>query len=120
MTDVTIMRLLLPENEWLEKLHDVPLPTARNIVRVIGKFLSSASGKILRIALEELKNPPVKGGVGLICIKSMAQSLLLSRLLRLLKSEDSKSVSHVGYWIGELLGDFLPGIDHGEHAVGEC
>ena len=50
----------------------------------------------------------------------MAQSLLLSQLLRLLKSGDSKSLSHVGYWIGELLGDFLPGIELGEHAGGNA
>ena len=100
----------------------LPLPAtiARNIEKVIGKFIWSASGRILRIALEEMKNPPEKGGCGLTCIKSMAQSLLLTQLLRLLKSEDSKAVSHVGYWIGELLGDFLPGIDHGEHAVGNA
>ena len=81
----------------------LPLPAtiARNIEKVIGRFLWSASGRILRIAFDELKNPPEKGGCGLTCIKSMAQSLLLTQLLRLLKSEDSKSVSHVGYWIGE-------------------
>ena len=100
----------------------LPLPAtiARNIEKVIGRFLWSASGRILRIAFDELKNPPEKGGCGLNCIKSMAQSLLLTQLLRLLKSEDSKSVSYVGFWIGELLGDFLPGIDGGEHAGGNA
>ena len=98
----------------------LPATIARNIEKVIGKFLWSASGRILRIAFDELKNPPEKGGCGLTCIKSMAQSLLLTQLLRLLKSEDSKSVSYVGFWIGELLGDFLPGIDGGEHAGGNA
>ena len=101
---------------YLASILPLPATIARKIEKVIGKFLWSASGKILRIALEELKNPAEKGGCGLVCIKSMAQSLLLSQFLRLLKSEDSKSVSHVGYWIGELLGDFLPGIELGEHA----
>ena len=101
---------------YLASILPLPAMTARKIERVIGKFLWSASGKILRISLDELKNPLEKGGCGMVCIKNMSQSLLLSQLLRLLKSEDSKSVSHVGYWIGELLGDFLPGIELGEHA----
>jgi hypothetical protein len=37
-------------------------------------------------------------------------------MLRLLKRGDRKSLEHVGYRIGELLCDILPGIDDGEHA----
>ena len=71
----------------------------------------------MRVSIDELKNPLEKGGVGLICIKSMSKSLLLSQVLRLLKSEDQKSIRYLGYWMGELLGDLLPGIELGEHAV---
>ena len=41
--------------------------------------------------------------------------MLLSQALRLLKSGDNKSISHMGFWLGEILGDFLPGIDLGDH-----
>ena len=34
----------------------------------------------------------------------------------LMKSSYAKSVSHIGYWIGDSLGDLLPGIDEGQHA----
>ena len=58
-----------------------------------------------------------KGGCGLTCIMSMSKSLLLSQVLRLLKSEDQKSIGHLGYWIGEVLGDLLPGVELGDHAL---
>ena len=34
----------------------------------------------------------------------------------MLKSNDQKSMGHVGYWMWELLGDLVPGIDDGVHA----
>ena len=101
---------------YLASILPMPKATANNIEKVIGKFLWSSSGKILRVSLEELKNPLEKGGCGLTCIKSMSKSLLLSQTLRLLKSDDKKSIAHLGYWIGELLGDLLPGVELGEHA----
>ena len=83
---------------------------------VIGKFIWKACGSVLRVALQELKNKVLKGGLNLVCIKSMCKSLLLSQFLRLLKSRDSKSVSHIGFWIGDTLGDLVPGIETGIHA----
>ena len=62
--------------------------------------------------MEELKNSPGKGGLGLPCLRDRSKALMLSQLLRMLWSEDRKSLAHVGYWIGELL----VGIDAGEHA----
>ena len=56
---------------------------------------------------------PDKGGLGLFCIDGMCNSLLLSQFLRLLKSNDTKSIAHVSFWIGESLTDFLPGTDNG-------
>ena len=83
----------------------------------IGKFLWNASGKVLRVSLEEMKNIPEKGGQGLPCVMSRCKALMLCQLLRLLRSKDDKSICHVGYWIGELLGDLVPGIDEGVHAI---
>ena len=70
------------------------------------------------MSLEELQNTPEKGGLGLPCLRNRKNVLMLSQLLRLLKSRDRKSLGHVGYyyWIGELLSDLLPGINDGEHA----
>ena len=46
----------------------------------------------------------------------MEKALRLSSLLKLLKSEDSKSIEHVCFWIGELLEEFLPQFVAGQHA----
>ena len=83
----------------------------------MGKFLWNAAGRVLRVSLDELKNIPEKGGQGLPCLMSRCKALLLCQLLRLLKSNDNKSICHIGFWIGELLGDIVPGIDGGVHAT---
>ena len=101
---------------YLASILPIPQASVKDIERVMGKFLWSASGKILRVSIDELKNPLEKGGCDLTCIKSMSNSLLLVQVLRLLRSGDQKSIAHLGYWIGELLGDLLPGVELGEHA----
>ena len=48
----------------------------------------------------------------MICVNTMVDSLRLMQLLRLLKSGDNKSVSHINWWIGdfvEVLDDSLGG-----------
>ena len=103
---------------YLASILPIPPAVAKHIEKLMGKFIWTASGKILRVAMEEMKNPLERGGCGLTCIMSMSKSLLLSQVLRLLKSGDDKSIGHVGFWMGELLGDLLPGIELGEHAEG--
>ena len=86
------------------------------IERAIGKFIWSSSGKILRVSLSDLKLSPTRGGLGLTCMSSMGKSLMLTQLLRLLKSDHLKTVGHIGYWIGQILLDLLPGVFSGVHA----
>ena len=97
------------------------LPVTKTMVKkfesCIGKFIWSSSGWMLRIPLEEIKNVPLKGGLGLVCLSSMCNSLLLSQFLRLLKCECQKTLNHIRYWIGDFLSDILPGIDVGNHSV---
>ena len=45
----------------------------------------------------------------------MGKSLLVSQLLRLLKNGDSKSLAHVGLWVGDLLCILLPQLKQGFH-----
>ena len=83
--------------------------------KLMGKFIWSLSGKILRVSINELKLPVDKGGLGLTCVVSMAESLLLTQLLRLLKYGDQKSITHVSFWLGEILKDISPSFDQGIH-----
>ena len=41
---------------------------------------------------------------------------MLTQLLRLLKSEDDRSVGHVVYWTGQILEDLMPGVFVGVYA----
>ena len=74
---------------------------------LIGKFVWDRSGWILRVSLNEIKNSLARGGLNLLCLKTMCDSLLLSQFLRLLKSSDIKSVSHVAFWICDTISDLV-------------
>ena len=93
----------------------LPLPHgyATAIDKTIGQFVWAFSGKIMRVSMEDMKLPTNRGGAQLTCMRRMLKSLLFTQILRLLKSNHEKSISHLGFWLGELLGDFLTGIDVG-------
>ena len=84
---------------------------------LIGKFIWHGSGKILRVALGELKNDHLAGGLNLPCLTTMSDSLLTSQCVRVLRSGDSKSVAHLDYWLGSLVADIMPGLGLGREAV---
>ena len=69
---------------------------------VMGKFIWGGVSRIFRVFLVELKNPCMRGGMSLVSIWSMADSLRLMQLLRLLKSSDGKSISNINWWIGDF------------------
>ena len=90
------------------------LPVTPSVVKkfesIMGKFIWSKSGRILRIALEDIKNKKLDGGLQLPCLASMADSLLLSQCVRLINSGDKKALQHLSFWIGDLLGTLIPGL----------
>ena len=95
------------------------LPLSKTLVKrfekLMGKFIWNYSGKILRVSFCELKLPLKRGGLGMVCINFMSNSLLLSQLLRLLKHGGDKSVGHASFWLGEVLKELDPEIDKGVH-----
>ena len=76
----------------------------RKFESLMGKFMWNFSGKILRISMEDLKNPKLCGGLKLPCILNMSNALLTSQCLRLVRSGDRKTFQHLEYWLGDLLG----------------
>ena len=76
----------------------------------MGKFIWNFSGKVLRIALDEIKNEKSVGGLKLPCLASMADALLFSQCIRLIRSGDKRSVQHFDFWLGDLLVDLVPGM----------
>ena len=95
------------------------LPINKTMIKkfesVLGNFVWKGNGLLLRVAFDEIKNFRDKGGLGIVCVDSMCNSLLLSQFLRLLRSADDKYVSHILYWLGDSLTDILPGADSGVH-----
>ena len=43
---------------------------------LMGKFIWNSSGRILRVALDEVKNDKLLGGLKLPCLANMADALL--------------------------------------------
>ena len=97
------------------------LPVTPNFVKkfesLMGKFIWNKSGRILRIALDEIKNKKLDGGLQLPCLASMADSLLVSQCIRLINSGDKKSLQHLSFWLGDLLGTLIPGFGQVNSAV---
>ena len=84
---------------------------------LMGKFIWQKSGKVLRVAIEELKNSHLAGGLNLPCLATMSDALLSSQCVRLIRSGDVKSLRHLDYWIGSLLADIVPWMGQGLKAV---
>ena len=79
--------------------------------KLIRRLIWSSSEHLLKVALDELKLPLSRGGLGLPCIHRMGDSLLLTQSLRLLKNSDFKSKFFMLYWIGQILVDVIPDMD---------
>ena len=47
----------------------------------------------------------------------MADSLLVSQCVRLINSGDRKSLQHLSFWLGDLLGTLIPGLGQVNSAV---
>ena len=86
---------------------------AKKFEKLMGKFIWNFSGKILRVSLEDIKNPKLSGGLQLPCILNMANALLVSQCIRALKSGDKKTVMHVQFWLGDLIGSLSPNFSEG-------
>merc|ERR1711954_552006 len=75
---------------------------------LMGRYLWNFSGRMLIVAIDEMKNKKLEGGLNLPCLASMTDSLLFSQLCRLLRSGDRKTLGHVSYWLGDLLVNLAP------------
>merc|ERR1711954_37592 len=99
------------------------LPMKPEVVKkfesLMGKYLWNFSGKILRVAIDEMKNKKMEGGLNLPCLASMADSLLFSQLCRLIRSGDKKTLGHAFYWLGDLLEILAPDINRGQLRAAE-
>ena len=95
----------------------LPLPAkfAKKFEALIRSFIWT--GKLEKLALDEIKNNREEGGLGVVCIRSKADALFLRQTCRLIASPQYNSFQHVKYWVGLNLGEVLPDMQPGAHAV---
>ena len=86
----------------------LPLPQA--MVKKIESSMSSFifQGRHERLKLSELENSMECGGLGLTCIATKAESLLLRQSLQILARPEEECSRHLGYWLGTLLEEHFP------------
>ena len=86
----------------------LPLPVkfADKFEALIRKFIWT--GKLEKLAFDEIKNSLEEGGLTVVCIRSKADALFLRRTCRLRASPQFNSFKHVRYWIGTHLETVLP------------
>jgi hypothetical protein len=73
-------------------------------------------GKLEKLALQEVNNPPLSGGLGLPCVRSKADALFVRQTCRLLQDQEQLTYQHVKYWLGQVLRDIFPDMAAGPHA----
>ena len=89
------------------------LPLPANMVK---KFESASSsflfrGRPERLKLAELQNSKERGGLGLVCVATKAECLLLRQSIRILAQPSSDSFLHLGHWLGFALQDTFPQLE---------
>jgi hypothetical protein len=93
----------------------LPLPPAycKKIESALSNFIFR--GRHERMKLSELQNSVEKGGLGLTCVATKAESLLLRQCLRLLDRPEETCYRHLGYWLGSSLQETFPNLlDQGQ------
>ena len=68
------------------------------------------------MALQEIYNPPEEGGLGMVDIRTKADSLFIKQSCRILDEEGGRGRKHVKYWIGMYLGGYIPDLRPGPHS----
>ena len=104
---VTVLQTFAMSKLWYTA-QVLPLPAS-----VLKKFESASSsfifrGRPERLKLAELQNPAEKGGLGLMCVATKAECLLLRQSLRILQRPASNCYLHLGHWLGFALQDTFP------------
>ena len=107
---VTVLQTFALSKLWYAA-QVLPLPT--NVVKKIESASSSFifRGRPERLKLAELQNPVEKGGLGLVCVATKAECLLLRQSLRILERPASECHLHFGHWLGFALIKTFPQLE---------
>ena len=98
----------LPKLWYLAECLPLPASWAGEMEKLVYSFIKI--GKMEMMALQEMSNPVDKGGLGLVCVRSKADSLFLKQTLRMLSQPGTLQWKFVRFFaghefrIGELCG----------------
>ena len=102
---IEVLRVFALSRLWyLASALPIKKGMVKKVEKVCGRFIWNQSGRILRIKMDELKKPGLEGGLAMPCISSMTDALMVKQMLRMLNSEDSKTIGHLVHWVGTRLG----------------
>ena len=73
-------------------------------------------GRLEKLPLDELYAPRPMGGLGLPCVSSKCESLLLTHTVRVMVAPSNSAKRHFSYWLGLPLRKFFPGLAAGPNA----
>ena len=83
---------------------------AKKIEAAVSSFIFR--GRHERLKLADLQNPTASGGLGLTCVATKAESLLLRQSLRILSRVNQNCYKHIGLWLGHSLQESFPNLVH--------
>ena len=89
----------------------IPKTALKTINNLVGEFIWKKSGKVLKVAREEIVNCESRGGLALLDTEAMCNSLIVSQMFRLMKSNDVKSQGHLKFWMSGFLDKIWNGPD---------
>ena len=112
-----VIKIYATSKLWY-KAQVLPLPAryAQQLESAITRFLWR--GKLEKLALQEIYNPPDQGGLGVVDIRSKADALFIKQACRLLSNPEETGAKHIKYWLGLYLGRYLPELRPGAHSEG--
>ena len=102
----TVNTFALSKLWYTAQVLPLPIATARKFESVVSSFVFR--GRHERLKLSEVQNPPSRGGLGLTCVSTKAQCLLLRQSLRVLNRPQESCCKHLGYWLGHFLQEPFP------------
>ena len=91
---------------YVAQLLPLPNPVLKKIDSRISAFVFQ--GRPERLKLSEIENSPENGGLGLTCLATKAESLLLRQSLRVLSRPEESCSRHMGFWLGSFLQQAFP------------
>ena len=99
---VEVLNIFVLPKLWY-KAEALPLPAgwAAEFDKLVYAFVKM--GKIEMMALQEMCNPITKGGLGLVCVRSKADSLFLKQTLRMLSMPGSLQYKYIQFFAGKSL-----------------